>query len=82
MNENVMAQIVLNSKRKAVQVGIVCISFAGVHVMHGKNNFLAEQSVVEHQERAIKELELIVPQKMEQLWLRRCCITNEFYVVI
>ena len=52
---------------KAIQPRIVRIPFARVHVVGGEDDPFTQQLVIEHQQRAVEELELIVPENVKNL---------------
>ena len=58
------------------------IPFTRIHVVSCEHDPFAQQFVVEHQHCAVEELDLIVPQQVEELWFRRRCITNEPEVIL
>ena len=43
---------------------------------------LAQQPVIEHQERAVEELELIIPENMEEFWFRPALHNEEAAVIL
>jgi hypothetical protein len=47
----------------------------------GKDHAFAQQFVVEHQQGAVKELKLVIPQNVEQLWFCLCRIPNKPRVI-
>ena len=49
--------------------------------MGGKDHAFAQQFVVEHQQGAVEELKLVIPQNVEQLWFCLCRIPNKPRVI-
>src|SRR5436190_14274314 len=49
--------------------------------MGGKDHAFAQQFVVEHQQGAVEELKLVIPQNVEQLWFCLCRISNKPRVI-
>ena len=44
--------------------------------MRGEDNFLSEKFVVRHQQGAVEELYLVIPQDVKRRRLSRRCIAN------
>ena len=65
VHEDVVAEPVLNAKRQAVEPPIAAVARRDVDVVRRQDDALANQPVVGHQEGAVEELELVVPQDVE-----------------
>ena len=69
VDEDAIGEPVLDAQREAIAPRVVAVPLARIDVVGGERDPLAEQLVVEHQQRAIEELELVVPQDVEDLLL-------------
>ena len=61
MDENVVTELVLNSKSCAVEPRVFQVSSRLVDIVRREDYFLARELVVQHQNRTIEQLELVVP---------------------
>src|ERR1035441_3510462 len=69
--------MILEFQRRPVAPGIVRVARAGVHVVRREYDLLAEQLVKQHQRGAVKQLEFVVPQNMEDLWFGSKGVADE-----
>ena len=67
VNKDMIGQPVLNSQGQTVEKRVVGVSLARIHVVRGERDLLSQHLVVEHQQRPIEDLELVVPQDVQDL---------------
>src|SRR3984885_14982410 len=81
MKEDVVCEPILNSQRKPIETGIPGVPPACIYVVHCEGNSFPKSLVVEHQQRAIEQLELIVPEDVKDSRLGCSDVTNQLDVV-
>ena len=59
MDENVVAQPILDFQGKSVQKRIVRVPLAGVHVVRRQNDLFAQRLVIQHQQGAVENSNLL-----------------------
>src|SRR5215469_12054160 len=65
MDENVIAEEILNPKSEVIEKRVIAVAPCLIYVVSCKNDLLAQHFVVQHQESAVEELDLVVPQNMQ-----------------
>src|SRR5437868_12237808 len=81
VNEDMIGKPILHSQREAIEGGISRIPLTRVHIVNGQNGLFPESPVVKHQQRSIEQLELVVPENMEDYGLGGSGIADQFGVV-
>src|SRR5690348_15868596 len=81
MNENVIGEAVLNAQSQAIKRRILATPFGEMHIVRSENNFLAEEFVIERQERTIEGFTFVVPQDMKDFRFGFSSVEHECRVV-
>ncbi len=81
VHDNAIGKAILGSKGQAIDKVVVAGSRSRVDVVSRQHNRLAECLVVQHQQRAIDRLELVVPEDVEYRRFRSPRVANEPAVI-
>ena len=65
VNEDMVAQPVLHSEREPVEPRIIAVPLPLIHIVRGESDLFSQHPVIEHQQSAVEELDLAVPQDMK-----------------
>src|SRR5207249_11091651 len=68
-------------EREPVQPVVIRVPLSNVDVVNSKQDFFTKEFVIDHQERAIEELKLIVPQNVEYGCRGRGRVTKQAQVI-
>ena len=77
VHENMVGKLILDAQRKPVQPGIAAVAFARIYIVRCEYDPFPETTVVQHEQRAVKVLKFIVPENMENSWLRLRSVAEE-----
>src|SRR4051812_36753959 len=81
VDEDVVHQPILNAQREPVEPAVVAVPASGIHVMDRQNQALPVHPVIEHQNRAVEELNLVVPEDVKYLCIACSGVANQLVVI-